>query len=130
MILLDAHVVIWLAQSPERISPRATEAIRNAVSAGETLAVPAPAIFEIATEIRKGRVQLRIPSEAYFTELRKRLRVIPVSDVIAQRAGELPSPFHGDPMDRLIVATAMVEDATLVTADARILASGVCKTIW
>jgi PIN domain nuclease of toxin-antitoxin system len=94
------------------------------------LAVPAPAIFEIATEIRMGRVQLRVPSEAYFAALRKRVRVIPVSGVIAQHAGELPAPFHGDPMDRMIVATALVEDATLITADARILASGVCKTIW
>ncbi|HWE83365.1 MAG TPA: type II toxin-antitoxin system VapC family toxin [Terracidiphilus sp.] len=130
MILLDSHVAVWLSESPERISSRAKEAIRGAVARGETLALPAAAVFEIATEIRKGRIQLRVPVQTYFEKMTSRLRVIPVSGEIARCAGELPRSFHNDPLDRLIVSTAIVENATLITSDQPIRASGVCRTIW
>jgi PIN domain nuclease of toxin-antitoxin system len=42
----------------------------------------------------------------------------------------LPDPFHGDPMDRIIAATAIVEDCVLLTIDEKIRQSGVCKTLW
>jgi len=130
MILLDSHVAVWLSDSPERISLRAKDAIRTAVVKGEALALPAAAVFEIATEIRKGRIHLRVPVQAYFETMTSRLLVIPVSGEIARCAGELNRSFHNDPLDRLIVSTAIVENATLITSDGPIRASGACKTLW
>jgi len=130
MILLDSHVAVWLSDSPERISLRAKDAIRTAVIRGEALALPAAAVFEIATEIRKGRIQPVVPVQRYFEMMTSRLRVIPISGEIARCAGELPKSFHNDPLDRLIVSTAIVENATLITSDGPIRASGACKTLW
>jgi len=130
MILLDTHVAIWLSENPERITSRARDAMRAAVAGGERLALPAAAVFEIATEIRKGRILLAVPAPTYFERMVSRLRVVPISGEIARRAGELPKSFHNDPMDRLIVSTAITENAILITADTAIRASGVCRTIW
>ncbi len=49
---------------------------------------------------------------------------------IAICAGELPEPFHGDSMDRMIAATAIVEKCTLITADIKIRAANACKVLW
>ncbi|HTX76385.1 MAG TPA: type II toxin-antitoxin system VapC family toxin [Terracidiphilus sp.] len=130
MIQLDSHVAVWLSEGSERISPRAKDAIRTAVASAEPLALSAVSLFEIATEIRKGRILLRVPVQAYFETMTTRLRIIPVSGEIARCAGELPRTFHNDPLDRMIVATAIVENATLITSDGPIRASGVCKTLW
>jgi PIN domain nuclease of toxin-antitoxin system len=129
MILLDSHVAVWLTTSPERLSRNASEAIGEA-AVTRTLALPAVSIFEIATEIRKGRIRLLVSTHAYFETMTRRIRVIPVSGDIARCAGALPRSFHSDPLDRLIVATAIVENATLITADGQIRAAAVCKTLW
>jgi PIN domain nuclease of toxin-antitoxin system len=48
------------------------------------------------------------------------VREVPVSAEVAMRASELDE-LHGDPIDRIIVATALAEDAVLLTADRPIL---------
>ncbi|HEX7479100.1 MAG TPA: PIN domain-containing protein [Polyangiales bacterium] len=58
------------------------------------------------------------------------MRVIPVSDSIATEAGLLGSSFHGDPADRIIVATALELRGTLVTKDERIRESKRVSTLW
>jgi PIN domain nuclease of toxin-antitoxin system len=49
---------------------------------------------------------------------------------IAVCAAGLPDPFHGDPIDRMIAATAIVGDCVLITHDDRIRKANVCKTLW
>ena len=71
-----------------------------------------------------------MPIQAFLNRMKSRFTVIPVSETIAVRAGELPEPFHGDPMDRMIAATAIMEKCTLITADNKILAAKVCKVLW
>ena len=56
--------------------------------------------------------------------------MFPVSDAIAQCAAELPDPFHGDPMDRIIAATAIVEDCTLISKDGNLRKANLCRVIW
>jgi PIN domain nuclease of toxin-antitoxin system len=130
VILLDTHVVIWLALTPERISSAASEAIRIAESTGEIPRISAISLYEIANAIRRGRIQPIIPSRVLLDRLQSRFKVFPVSDSIAICAAELGEPFHGDPLDRMIAATAIVENCTLITADARVRASGACKALW
>ena len=130
MILLDTQVLIWLALAPERISPAAAAAIQQAVSRGNVPLISAVSLYEIANAIRRGRIQPAIPIRAFLDRLKSRFTVISVSETIAVRAGELPEPFNGDPMDRMIAATAIMEKCTLITADSKIRAANVCKVLW
>ena len=52
------------------------------------------------------------------------IRVEPIDDAVALESARLPAPLHGDPADGLLVATARVLDATLVTCDAALIAYG------
>ena len=130
MILYDTHVVIWLALTPEQVSASARAAIREAESAGEIFAISAMTIYEVANSIRRGRIQPTVPDHVFLDRIRSRFKVIPVSDLIATRAAELPAPFHGDPMDRMIAATAIAEKCTVITADSKIRAANLCKVLW
>jgi PIN domain nuclease of toxin-antitoxin system len=130
VILLDTHVVLWLALTPELISPTATAAILEAESAGAMPGVSVITLYEVANAIRRGRIQPTVPHQVFLNRIMSRFNVFPVSETIALRAAELPAPFHGDPMDRIITATAIVSDCTLITHDDRIRAAKACKVLW
>ena len=130
MILLDSQVVIWLALTPERISRAAAAAIQQAASAGETPGISVVTLYEVANAIRRRRIQPAMRPQAFLERIKSRFAAIPVSEAIAVRAAELADPFHGDPMDRLITATAIIERRTLVTSDEKIRTAGVCKVLW
>jgi PIN domain nuclease of toxin-antitoxin system len=130
MILLDTHVVVWLMTSPERISKAAAEAIANRGAKGERPAVSSVTVFEIAYGARRGRIQLHVTGSGLLTRLRDTFHLHPITEAIAFQAAAIPEPFHGDPLDRMIAATALVEDYVLLTADGKIRQSGVCKTLW
>jgi PIN domain nuclease of toxin-antitoxin system len=56
--------------------------------------------------------------------------ILQLNSQIAARAAQLPVSYPRDPMDRIIGATAIVEDLPLVTADAQIQQSKAVKAIW
>jgi PIN domain nuclease of toxin-antitoxin system len=121
MILLDTHVLIWLDEGNSRLGPEALIQINAEFTAGN-LAVSAISFWEIAMLVRKKRLEMRIETDVWRKELLENgLHEIPLGGAIAIRAAELPD-FHGDPADRLIVATALQTSATLATADQKILA--------
>ena len=130
MILLDTHVVLWLALTPEKISPAATTAIRQAELAEAISAISVVTLYEIVCTIRSGRIQPSVPRQVFLNRIRSRFNVLPVSDAIALCAAELPYPFHSDPTDRIIAATAIEEDCVLITNDDRIRNANVCKVLW
>jgi PIN domain nuclease of toxin-antitoxin system len=80
--------------------------------------------WEIGMLVAKGRLAVPTTVERYVAALFSRAGVQeePVSSDIAERAARLEGDFHGDPADRIIVATALLRAATLVTQDDRILA--------
>ena len=59
-----------------------------------------------------------------------KLRLVPLTPSIAYRSTVLPPPFHDDPADQIIVATARDENATIVTADERIQSYSHCRHFW
>ena len=130
LILLDTQVVIWIALTPEHISSAAVGAIREAESTRELLGISAVTLYEVANLIRLGRIHPAVPPRAFLDRMKGRFKVIPVSESIAELAGELPDPFHGDPMNRMIAATAILLNCTLITADSRMRDANVCKTLW
>ena len=130
MILLDTHVVIWAMDAPGRISKAAGKAIAEAGAQGRLPGVSTASVFELVYARRRGRVQTHVSDAVLLEKMRAWLRFFPVTDTIAFEAAALPQSFHGDPMDRIIAATAIVEGCTLLTADGRIRAAKVCKTLW
>jgi PIN domain nuclease of toxin-antitoxin system len=121
MILLDTHVVLHYARGDKKVGKRALTVIDRARERDE-LFVSALSFWEVTMLIAKDRVVLDTPPAGFRAAmLHHGIQEIAVDGVIAIAAGELP-PTHGDPADRLIVATAMVRGLTLVTADDILLA--------
>ena len=120
MLLLDTHVLIWLVEGNERLGSDALEAINQSLANGQ-LGVSAISFWEIAMLIEKGRLEFCIELDTWRHELLQNgLQEIQLTGSAAIQAG-LFKDFHGDPADRMIVATALEKGATLVTADRKIL---------
>ncbi|MGA2538668.1 MAG: type II toxin-antitoxin system VapC family toxin [Terracidiphilus sp.] len=130
MILLDTHAVVWLMISPERVSKAATTAITRSIAEGNRPAVSSATIFEIAYGARRGRILLHVTGSEFLDRLRSAFDLRPITEEIAFAAAAIPERFHGDPLDRIIAATAKVDDLVLLTADSGIRRAGVCKTLW
>ena len=119
MNLLDTHVLIWLEQGDRQLGPLTLAHIINALSEGDA-AVSAISFWEVAMRVQKGRLNLSQEPDAWRRDLiEKGLVEIAIDGNIATKAGSLID-IHGDPADRLIIATAL-EGHELVTADRRIL---------
>jgi PIN domain nuclease of toxin-antitoxin system len=130
MILLDTHVVVWLALEPSKISKKARSAIEETRQRAEGLAVSDITLLEIATIENKGRIKLNAALEAFLTEVETRFIVLPMTGRICANALALPAAYPKDPADRVIGATALVEGIPLITADDGIRRSKALKTIW
>lgn len=130
MILLDTHVVLWLAFDQARVSRRAKAAIEEARRNGEGLAISDITLLEIATLESKGRIVLRTTLETFLTEVEERFVALPITGRVCVRAMGLSSAYPADPADRVIGATALVEGVPLVTADSGIRRSKAVATIW
>lgn len=129
MILLDTHVVIWLAFEPDRLSKRAKEVIRAARLQGG-LSIAGITLMELAWLAEKGRVETTLSVESFVRLCASKMTVLPITPEIAARAVSLPDAYPKDPQDRLIGATALVEGIQLVTHDKLIRKSGIIPTIW
>ena len=130
LILLDTHVVIWLAQDYRRISPAAQKAIGKAREEDRGLAICGITLVEIVRLSSHGRIHLTPSVETVLSEVERRFIVLPITKNIALQAFELSASYPNDPADRIIGATALVEDAPLVTADREIRKSDALATIW
>jgi PIN domain nuclease of toxin-antitoxin system len=130
MILLDTHVIIWLMMDEERLSVKVREAIVEARIEGESLAYSPLSLYEIAYAAGRKRLRLNSATPEFIAAIEARLEPLPLTTAIVICAAELPEPFHGDPFDRVIAATAIVHGCTLVTHDLEIRRSSVCKTLW
>ena len=129
MILLDTHVVVWLAFEPDRLSKCAKEAIRAARVEGG-LAIASITLMELAWLAENGRVETKLSVESFVRLCASKMTVLPITPEIAARAVSFPDPYPKDPQDRLIGATALVEGIQLVTRDKRINESGMIPIIW
>jgi PIN domain nuclease of toxin-antitoxin system len=130
VILVDTHVVVWLAFDQDQISRKARAAIDNARRNGDGLAISDITLLELATLASKGRIQLDISLESFLQEVEARFVVLPISGRACVRAIGLPAAYPRDPADRIIGATALVEGLPLLTADREIRRSKALQTIW
>jgi PIN domain nuclease of toxin-antitoxin system len=130
VILVDTHVVAWLAFDQGQLSKRARAAIDDARQNGDGLAISDITLFELATLASRGRIRLDISLESFLREVEARFVVLPISGRACVRALGFPATYPKDPADRIIGATALVEGLTLLTADREIRRSRALHTIW
>lgn len=124
-VVLDTHVLVWLLQGSERLGPRSRGLI-TAAAHTESVYVPAISTWEVAMLVAKGRLALdREVGEWLSAALRlPGMRLAALDPLVAVDATRLPGDVHGDPADRLIVATARRHAALLITDDKLILQYG------
>lgn len=131
MIVLDTHVIIWDALAPERLSDRAREAIAQA-NQNEGMIICDISLWEIAMLLQKGRVRVAVDMLTFINLLLQANKTIvpAITPQVATLAVQLPSEINQDPADRLIAATTLAHQATLVTADHNLQAAGLIPTLW
>jgi PIN domain nuclease of toxin-antitoxin system len=130
LILLDTHVVIWLAQDYGRVSTKAQSVIKEARKKDCGLAVASISLVEMARLSSWGQIFLKPDAETVLAEVERRFIVLPITAKIALQAYALPPSYPKDPADRVIGATAVIEGLSLVTADQAIRKSKAVPTIW
>jgi PIN domain nuclease of toxin-antitoxin system len=124
VILLDTHVLIWFVQADQALGAQAKERIeicRHSEGVGISAITP----WEVAMLVGKKRVSLGRSVGDWIgrTLALSGIRLMPLDPAIAVAAGELAG-LHGDPADRIIIATARHHEAPLLTADRAILGYG------
>lgn len=131
MIVLDTHVIIWDALTPERLSDRAREAIVQA-NQSEGMIICDISLWEIAMLLQKGRVRVAVDTLTFINLLLQANKTIvpAITPQVAALAVQLPPEINQDPADRLITATTLAHQATLVTADRNLQAATLIPTLW
>ena len=129
MILLDTCTLLWLSD-PDVELPGVVEALIRRTPPGQRF-VSAISAFEVAVKHFKGHLVLPMAPQPWLdaTYSQRGLVSLPVTDRIACKAAGLP-PIHKDPADRIIVATAILNDLIIVTPDEAIRAYHGVKTRW
>lgn len=131
-VLLDTHALLWWQAGGKRLSRRAA----SAIDAAPTILISPLTFWEVATLHRRGRIALDREPSLWVTDLLQsdRLALSELTAEAATWAGQLDETFPGDPIDRLLYATARDRRVTLVTKDEALRAfatsAGDVRVIW
>ena len=126
MLLLDTHVWIWSLSGDARRIGRRARALLTRAESRDAIRISPVTLFEVMALHVAGRLQLTRPPDEWIRQAMASapVRIAELSASIAVDAGRIARDVLADPMDRLLVATAAAMEATLLTADARILRYG------
>lgn len=131
MITVDTHVIIWDALKPEKLSLKARKAIELA-NRNDGILFCEISLWEIAMLITKKRVEINVPYLEFINLVTLSNKYIyhGITPEIAELSTQFSSETNLDPADRIIGATSILSNATLVTADNNLRRSKKIKTIW
>jgi PIN domain nuclease of toxin-antitoxin system len=128
-LLLDTCCIIWAVSAPSALSKKARDLL---IAEEATAYVSAISIAEIACAVDRKRIILDRHWKQwfrYYTDLNG-WQVKDISVDIIEEAYSLPETFHADPADRIITATARIENCTVLTADKKILEYPHVRAAW
>lgn len=123
MLLLDTHIWYWYVQADSaRFSRRINPMIESA-ALQDDVAVSVISVWEIAQLEAANRIELEMDVRAWAAQALSfpGVRLKTLSPSIAIESTRLPGEIHRDPADRILIATARLSGASLVTSDERIL---------
>jgi PIN domain nuclease of toxin-antitoxin system len=121
---MDTHIWLWLLDNSGKLN---RQILRRLKDQQNELWLSPISTWEVLTLHHKGRIQLRGNLIEWIAKATTGTKEAPITHEIAFAARQLP--LHQDPADRLIAATALVLDLTLVTADERLLVLEEIKTL-
>jgi PIN domain nuclease of toxin-antitoxin system len=130
VILLDTHALIWLIGDDRKLSLRARAAIEKEYLLQHPIAISDATLYELAWLVARNRIETKTSLDRYLEEVQARFLAKRITPAIAAAAARFPKEYPGDPIDRIIAATAVVEGLELVTADSPMRTSNVVSTIW
>ena len=120
MILLDTHIWIWWIHGDERLSKEYAELLNLHEKAG--LGVSVISCWEVAKLVEYQHLELPCSVNEWITQALAypHVQLLNLTPQIAIEATRLPQPFHRDPADQIIVATARIHGCQLMTLDGKI----------
>ncbi len=129
--LLDTHTWVWWHMRPAKLSRKVKNLIEDTTRYDELL-LSAISPWEFSKLLEKGKLGISCDPEDWIKVAldMPKLRLVQLSPTLAYRSTVLPRPFHDDPADQIIVASARQENATILTKDRRILDYKHVRTLW
>ncbi len=121
MIVLDTHIWVWWVHSPQVLSGKQRDLIK--AHEKELIGVSAISCWEVAKLVEYQRLDLPFPVMEWIEQalIYPGIQLLPLSPSIAVESTQLPQPFHKDPADQIIVATARIHNCPLLTVDEKII---------
>ena len=129
--VLDTHAWVWWVSSPDRLSRNAQRRIDDAAETS-AIYISAISVWELSLLVIRKRVHLRIDVADWIArcEALPFLNFVPVDNLVALKANDLPDYVHRDPADRMIIATALLLGGTLITQDRKIRNYPHVSSLW
>lgn len=129
-LLLDTHVWIWLMLGDERLNLSFRRVVERCKE-NEPILVSAISVWELGMLVERKRIELEIDCLDWVEQAlaSSNIDLIPLTPRIAIQSTRLPEILHGDPADRILIATAHENNAVLITYDQKILNYGKSKFI-
>lgn len=129
-VVLDTHVWLWWLEEDSPLSARERDLLDD-IAASRGVHLPAICMWEAQVLHSKKRIPMPVPFPTWLRQATAPdlLTILPLDQGTVLGVEDLPATFHGDPADRMIVATARVHDMPLATHDAAIRKSRLVK-IW
>lgn len=126
-LLLDSHVFLWLMNEPERLPHKVLAMCEGPEN---SLHLSVASVWELQIKQTLGKLTMQQPLKAILDEQQQinSMEVLPVKLNHLWRLSDLPR-VHNDPFDRLLIAQAIVEDMSLVSAD-QMFSSYPVKLFW
>jgi PIN domain nuclease of toxin-antitoxin system len=128
-IILDTCAIIWAISNPDNLSQRAKESL---VHKDSDIYVSVISCAEIACASQRGKIQIDRHWKRWFQHYitLNNWTSFDINLKIIEEAFSLPAPFHNDPADRIIVATARLNACTVITGDRKILNYPHVDILW
>lgn len=131
MTLIDTHVLVWWINEPRKLSNKAKKIIEENIKKGEIF-ISSISVWEIFLLVKKGKLTLAMDPQSWVSAIESLpfVHFVPLDNNILAKSVFLNRDFHQDPVDRMIVATAMINGATIITSDEKILDYPHVQSVW